>query len=108
MISEGWLGDIAFRQGRWAEAETTLKRTLQRASEQGDRRCLALCQQTLAEVAHAQGSDRRASSLALKAFYGFRRLEMTLEADQMIQFMKRLSYRPANLDFLLERDLELD
>ncbi|MGD1851253.1 MAG: hypothetical protein ACFCBU_11830, partial [Cyanophyceae cyanobacterium] len=106
VLSEGWLGDIAFRQGRLEEAEKMLKRTIQKASNQGDRRCSALCQLTLAEVGRAKGSERRASTLAIEAFKGFRQLRMELEMEQTVDLIKTLNYKPANLSFLLEGDVD--
>ncbi|MEM1425742.1 MAG: tetratricopeptide repeat protein, partial [Cyanobacteria bacterium P01_H01_bin.130] len=101
VLSEGWIGDAIFRQGQWEEAEKILETTIRQAKEQGDRRCLALCQSTLAEIAQAQGRPRRACALAEKALVGFHDLGMTLEKEQSLQFLKELSYPPQKLEILL-------
>ncbi|MEM9245202.1 MAG: tetratricopeptide repeat protein, partial [Cyanobacteria bacterium P01_F01_bin.153] len=102
ILSEGWLGGLALQKGQVDKAEQLIERTLQKAFDHGDYRCLALCQIGLAEVAQAQGRDRRAATLAAKALQGFRELDMRLEAEHAIQFIKTLNRKPANLDLLLE------
>ncbi|MEM6500398.1 MAG: tetratricopeptide repeat protein [Cyanobacteria bacterium P01_C01_bin.89] len=102
ILSEGWLGGLALQKGQVDKAERLIERTLQKAFDHGDYRCLALCQIGLAEVAQAQGRERRAATLASKALQRFRELDMRLEADHAIQFIKGLNRKPANLDLLLE------
>ncbi|MEM9770368.1 MAG: tetratricopeptide repeat protein [Cyanobacteria bacterium P01_D01_bin.73] len=106
VMSEGWLGEIALRQGRLDQAEKLLKGTVQKSLEQSDRRALALGRLTLARVISAQGSDRRAYTLATESFKGFRQLGMELEMDQAARFIRGLSYKPANLSLLLDGEVD--
>ncbi|NEP17318.1 MAG: hypothetical protein F6J97_10495 [Leptolyngbya sp. SIO4C1] len=85
---QGYLGAIAIKQNRLAEAHQLLIEVAEAAEQYKDERCLAICYGHLAELEKLRDSREQAEQWAAKAKASYEKLNMQAQAIRIANLLK--------------------
>jgi LuxR family glucitol operon transcriptional activator len=91
--TRGWLGELARCLGDWPQAEQYLRTSEAAAAHYGDRRCLAYCRRSLAQLAGDRGHPLQLQTWGQASLREFQALGMTSEATALQTWLDQQASR---------------